>query len=106
MLHALPGSRMFDEDAMMGAEAGIETAGAEQRSALIAGLRRFGHDRFRPGQQGLVEAVLAGPGALGTVAPGGGESPPFNLAAPPPPRGTGVGMPLLALLSDSGEGGV
>ena len=35
---------------------------------------RFGYDRFRPGQEALVEAVLAGRDVLGVMPTGAGKS--------------------------------
>ncbi len=60
----------------------------------------FGFDHFRPGQQEIVEAVLAGRNVLAIMPTGGGKSLCFQL---PALMGTGVTVvisPLIALMRD------
>jgi ATP-dependent DNA helicase RecQ len=74
-----------------------------ERDALLAGLRRFGHHGFRPGQRALVDAVLAGRDALGVLPTGGGKSLIYQLPATLLPRVTVVVSPLVALIDDQVE---
>ena len=51
-------------------------------NAIRSTLRQvFGYDSFRPGQQELVEALLAGRDALGVMPTGAGKSLCFQLPA-------------------------
>ena len=46
-----------------------------EASAAKAALREhFGYEEFRPGQQGVVEAILAGRDALAVMPTGAGKS--------------------------------
>ncbi|MBI2395508.1 MAG: DEAD/DEAH box helicase, partial [Deltaproteobacteria bacterium] len=62
--------------------------------------RRFGVERFRPGQRELIEAVLAGRDAIGVLPTGGGKSLCYQLPALLLPKPTVVVSPLLALVQD------
>ena len=44
----------------------------DQAAALGALKRYFGYDSFRPGQSGLVDAILAGRDVLGVMQTGAG----------------------------------
>jgi ATP-dependent DNA helicase RecQ len=61
---------------------------------------RFGFSRFRPGQQELVETVLAGRDALGILPTGGGKSLTYQLPATLLDGLTVVVSPLIALMKD------
>jgi len=60
----------------------------------------FGFDRFRPGQQEIVEAVSAGKNALAIMPTGGGKSLCFQLPAIAQDGVTVVISPLIALMRD------
>jgi len=62
--------------------------------------RRFGHDGFRPGQESLIRAVLAGRDAIGLLPTGGGKSLTYLLPAALLPGVTLVVSPLVALMAD------
>ncbi|MDT8368646.1 MAG: RecQ family ATP-dependent DNA helicase [Longimicrobiales bacterium] len=62
--------------------------------------RRFGHDRFRPGQEALVRAALTGRDALGLLPTGGGKSLTYLLPAGLLSGLTLVVSPLVALMAD------
>ena len=69
--------------------------------ALLPLLReRFGHSGFRPGQEVLVRALLAGRDALGLLPTGGGKSLAYLLPALLLPRPLLVVSPLVALMAD------
>ena len=51
-------------------------------AAPLALLRQYwGHQQFRPGQQEIIEAVLAGRDALALLPTGGGKSVCFQVPA-------------------------
>lgn len=60
----------------------------------------FGFDRFRPGQQEIVEAVCAGKNTLAIMPTGGGKSLCFQLPAIVGGGVTVVVSPLIALMRD------
>ena len=60
----------------------------------------FGYDSFRPGQEQVIEAVLAGRDCVAIMPTGAGKSLCFQLPALLLPGPTLVLMPLLSLLSD------
>src|SRR5436309_13543335 len=61
---------------------------------------RFGFDSFRPGQQRVVEALLAGRSALAVFPTGGGKSLCYQLPALLLEGVTIVVSPLIALMKD------
>ena len=64
-------------------------------------LRRvFGHERFRPGQRELTEAVLAGRDAIGVMPTGAGKSLAYQLPARLLGGTALVVSPLIALMKD------
>ena len=66
-----------------------------------AALDRFFHsDRFRPGQEPLIDSVLAGRDVLGVLPTGGGKSLCYQLPATLLPGVTLVISPLIALMHD------
>ncbi len=70
------------------------------QSDIDRALRRFGHDRFRPGQREAIETLLE-MGRLLLVAPtGGGKSLIYQLPASLLPGTTLVVSPLIALMHD------
>ncbi len=71
--------------------------GHDVRSALR---ERFGHEAFRPGQQAVVEAVLAGEDVVAVMPTGGGKSLCYQLPALLVPGTTLVVSPLIALMKD------
>ncbi len=60
----------------------------------------FGFDAFRPGQQDIVDAVMAGQNTLAIMPTGGGKSLCFQLPAISRPGVTVVISPLIALMRD------
>jgi ATP-dependent DNA helicase RecQ len=65
--------------------------------------RRFGVERFLPGQRELIEAVLRGRNAVGILPTGGGKSLCFQAPALVLSRPTVVVSPLIALMQDQEE---
>ena len=61
---------------------------------------RFGIDTLRPGQRGLIDAVLQGRDALGILPTGGGKSLTYQLPAYVLPGLVVVVSPLIALMKD------
>lgn len=70
------------------------------QAALEALTRYFGYDSFRPGQQGIVEALLAGRDALGVMPTGAGKSVCYQIPAALSPGMTLVISPLISLMRD------
>ncbi|MEK7691812.1 MAG: RecQ family ATP-dependent DNA helicase, partial [Bdellovibrionota bacterium] len=66
--------------------------------------RYFHFDRFRPGQEPLVEAVMAGRDALAVMPTGGGKSLCFQYPATVLPGTALVISPLIALMRDQVDG--
>ena len=62
--------------------------------------RRFGHDGFREGQRGAVEAALAGRDLLVVMPTGAGKSLCYQLPAVVQPGYALVVSPLIALMKD------
>ena len=82
------GGAMFD--------AGAATM-EEARAALST---YFGYDAFRPGQERLVSAILAGRDALGVMPTGAGKSICYQIPALTLPGLTLVVSPLVSLMGD------
>ena len=70
------------------------------QAALEALTRYFGYDSFRPGQQGIVEALLAGHDVLGVMPTGAGKSVCYQIPAALSPGATLVVSPLISLMRD------
>src|SRR3954465_3530491 len=73
---------------------------ASAQPALAGLAARFGFDAFRPGQQRVVEALLAGRSALAVFPTGGGKSLCYQLPALLLDGVTVVVSPLIALMKD------
>ena len=70
------------------------------QAALEALTRYFGYDSFRSGQQGIVEALLAGRDVLGVMPTGAGKSVCYQIPAALSPGATLVISPLISLMRD------
>ena len=70
------------------------------QAALEALTRYFGYDSFRPGQQGIVEVLLAGRDVLGVMPTGAGKSVCYQIPAALSPGVTLVISPLISLMRD------
>ena len=70
------------------------------QAALEALTRYFGYNSFRPGQQGIVEALLAGRDVLGVMPTGAGKSVCYQIPAALSPGATLVISPLISLMRD------
>ena len=64
---------------------------------------RFGHRRFRPGQEDVLQALLTGRDVLALLPTGAGKSLVFQIASQILPGLTIVVSPLLALMRDQEE---
>src|SRR3954470_10404487 len=75
-------------------------ASATDRAALDVLSAQFGFESFRPGQERVVEALLAGRSALAVFPTGGGKSLCYQLPALLLDGITIVVSPLIALMKD------
>lgn len=77
------------------------TATCDPTIDLLPALRRhFGHEAFRPGQEAVVSAVLAGHDVLAVMPTGSGKSLGYQLPAVVLPGTTLVVSPLISLMKD------
>lgn len=75
-------------------------AAAPERSVRAELKKTFGYDAFRPGQEAIIEAVLAGRDCVGVMPTGAGKSLTYQLPARLLGGTTLVVSPLIALMKD------
>ena len=78
----------------------VDSADSVDPSALEALNRYFGYDSFRPGQSGIVSAILAGHDVLGVMPTGAGKSICYQIPAAILPGVAVVISPLISLMRD------
>lgn len=78
----------------------VDSADSVDPRALEALNRYFGYDSFRPGQSGIVSAILAGRDVLGIMPTGAGKSICYQIPAAILPGVAIVISPLISLMRD------
>lgn len=78
----------------------VDSADSVDPRALEALNRYFGYDSFRPGQSGIVSAILAGRDVLGVMPTGAGKSICYQIPAAILPGVAIVISPLTSLMRD------
>ena len=78
----------------------VDSADSVDPRALEALNRYFGYDSFRPGQSGIVSAILAGRDVLGVMPTGAGKSICYQIPAAILPDVAIVISPLISLMRD------